>query len=84
MFSFISELYEEEGIGPFLFIALAFFLIIWGIWATCTQGTDLCIHFFECGDYCSYCGDALHEYCSICGEVVDGTSFCGSCGHALN
>lgn len=80
---FFSYIYEEEGIGPFLLIGIALLIIVWGIWASCTLGTDSCIHFFQNGHYCTYCGDALHEYCSNCGKVVDGSSFCGSCGHAV-
>lgn len=83
MIAFISDIYEEQGIGPFLLFGFGLFLIIWGIWASCTLGTDSCIHFLQCNDYCSHCGQALHEYCPACGHTVDNSSFCGYCGHAL-
>ena len=84
MIAFISDLYEEYGILPFLLAGLVIFMIGFLIVVISLQGSDNCFHSFQFGDYCSYCGDALHEYCSNCGKVVDGASFCGSCGHALN
>lgn len=45
--AFFSYIYEEEGIGPFLFIGIGFLVIVWGIGVSCTLGTDSCIHFFS-------------------------------------
>lgn len=84
MIAFISDVYEEQGIWPFLLAGLFIFMIGFLIVVTLWQGSEDCFHAFQFGDYCSYCGDVLQEYCSACGKAVENVPFCGYCGHALN
>lgn len=81
---FFSDVFYHFGPAIFLFVLLFLFSIGLGIWDSCTVGTEDCLHLFQDGDFCSYCGVALHEFCSSCGSVIDGASFCGCCGAALN
>ena len=84
MIAFISDVYEEYGILPFLLLGVLIFIIGFLIVGLLLQGTDHCFHVLEFGDYCSHCGEALQKYCSNCGRAVENVPFCTYCGHALN
>ena len=84
MIAFISDLYEEYGILPFLFAGLVIFMFGFLIVVISLLGSDNCLHSLQFGDYCPYCGEALQEYCSACGKAVENVPFCANCGSALN
>ena len=82
--AFLSEIYEEHGISPFILIAFLICFIAFFIYVLAVQGSPSCFHSFQSGDYCTYCGEQLQQYCPACDTPVSYSSFCGSCGHALN
>lgn len=84
MKSFIFDLYEVEGIWPFIAVGSVILVFCFFCVVLFLQGSANCFHAFQSGNYCSYCGEALVEYCQVCGEVVDRDLFCACCGHALN